>query len=380
MNTDAPSYDELFEKAREIADAVGVDTDKIMGDSDGWDLSLRREISVPNLDIELQPLEEMEEIDNTVFPKWEKADLWVMFAAGVLGAFSSKLLNDYFGDLHNAWNAKPAINPKTGDWQLGHGGERIDRVPGISHAGTKGHRWKFGHDLFKFSDLKKPFDANDPSGTAWNQYLEMAEKLGLPKWAGPILLWFSHLLQDMFSREGMIIPRGSYLYDLVGHPKLLSALATIKARDIVGCGVTNLIMGAYLGISEHSLSRVVVKANYRCFSLMLGANVVALAVGVFPPLTSLNLSTIPVISYYAMRIALMEHKIRGQLRRRDDALSRNEFTLESCYNQLVGNQAKIDEYMSELRLRASEIDEAICRADAAQRRAEETFNSLKKGC
>ena len=379
MNADAPGYDELFEKARKIADVVGVDTDKIMGDSDGWDLSLRREISVPNLDIELQPLEEMEEIDNTVFPNWKKTDLWVMFAAGVLGAFGSKLLNDYFGDLHNAWGAKPAVNPKTGEWQLGHGGERIDRVPGTSHAGTEGHRWKFGHDIFRFSDLKKPFDAPDPSGTAWNQYLEMAEKLGLPKWAGPILLWFSHLLQDMFSREGTVIPGGSYLYDLVGHPKLLNALATIKARDIVGCGVTNLIMGTYLGITEHSLSRVVVKANYRCFSLMLGANVVTLAVGLFPPLTSLNLSTFPVISYYALRIAIMEHKIRGVLKRRDDVLSRNELMLESCFKQLVENQEKIDEYMSELRSRASEIDEAISRANAVQSRVEESFNSLKKG-
>lgn len=281
------------------------------------------ELAVPNIlspelnAIQLQEIKDLPSLDETVFAQWKIADLPVMFLAGLLGTFTSSMLRDFFGECHDAWGKLPASKG-------GHGGEVIDQVPGSPVAGGFGHRFKFGHDLLN------PFEID------WNQYLEMAKQSGtiLPVWLKAYFYWLSHLLQDTFSKEGLPIPGHSLLrkfIDPVKNRKLLEILNTIKMRDITGTALTNAIMGAYLWGTEKSISRVIVKPNYRAFSLMLGANMVTLLSGLLIPekTASLNWSTIPIIGYYGFNLIKLEKSIRNKLNERDSVLEHNQIILNS---------------------------------------------------
>ena len=274
--------------------------------------------STTNFDFEIKEIEDIKKIDKSVFAKWRTADIPVMLIAGGLGTLSSVLLKDFFANLHDNGFGK------TGTGAGGHSGEIIDKVPGSKQAGGFGHRWKFGHDLMN------PFEID------WSQYSEIAAQSGnsLPIWLKKIFYWMRHLFQDTFSKEGLPLPGHSYFRSLFNpvNPKtreILQSIGTIKMRDVTGAGVTNLIMGSYLWGTEKELNRVLIKPNYRAFSLMLGANLVTLISGLLipPPNTSLNWGTIPVIGYYSFQLIKLEKKLREILNERENRLLKNDLVL-----------------------------------------------------
>ncbi len=324
-------------------------------------------------------LSELKDSDESVFATWKTADLPVMLAAGVLGAFSSAALKDFFAELHDKWGSKPAVNA-AGEDVLGHGGQEIDRAPGSKRAGGWGHRWKFGHDLFNPFDLTKPTNPLDPTSTPWNQYVEMAKASGtiLPPWLRAVYSWLSHLLQDTFSAEGLPIPGHSLLrglFDPSKHHELLQFLGTIKMRDVVGMGATNLIMGAYLGGTEKSLERVISKSNYRAFSLMLGANFTNLITGLYipPPNTTFNPSTIPMIAYYGIRLYRLERRVEDELKSRGETLKQNDLTIIRNLSIIDENEKSIGDMIHDMERCEAEVDKEIRQADELQA---DIFNRL----
>lgn len=293
-------------------------------------------VNIEDLDFSLQSLKELPEIDMAVFAKWRTLDLPIMLASGILGGLSSAFLRDYFAGLHDQWGNLDTLAG-------GHSGEGIDWVPNSPNPGGFGHRFKFGHDLFN------PFEVD------WGEYMDKAASSGtiLPHWLKGAFYWLRHLLQDTFSKEGLALPGHSLLRDYIDPVKnkdLIKYFGTIKMRDIAGSGVTNLIMGGYLWGTEKELKRVVVKANYRAFSLMLGANFTNVATGLLvpPPATSLNWSAIPIIGYYLIRLVALEFRIRKELKVRDDVLNENENTLYANLQKVAGNEAKLNSMLSEL--------------------------------
>ena len=287
---------------------------------------------------ELAAMKDMPQFDDSVLPQWRKADLPVMFIAGILGALSSYYLRDFFAALHDKWG-------NLGTLEGGHGGENADWVPDWDHPGGFGHRWLYGHDLFN------PFEVD------WKDYLQKAQESGtvLPLWMKAGFYWARHLFQDTFSREGLALPGHSLLRELfdVSKPatrEMIQFLLTIKMRDIAGAGVANVLMGAYLGVTEKSLSRVVIKANYRAFSLMAGANLVTILVGLLipPPATSLNWGALPILGYYVVRIILMERKLHKELDARDLVLDENESTLFGNLAMIAGDEATLRKMLDEL--------------------------------
>lgn len=120
-------------------------------------------------------------------------------------------------------------------------------------------------------------------------------------------------------------------------------------RDIAGSGITDVLMGAYVWGTERDFKRVVCKPNYRGFSLMLGANLIALLSGLLvpPPLTSFNWETIPVIGYYSFQLIKLEKEVRRQLKARDMLLDKNQ-TAIFHNNEVLKNAALMnDNYYSE---------------------------------
>ena len=288
------------------------------------------------LDFSLAPLKELPEIDMSVFAKWRVLDIPIMFGSGILGALTSKYLRDWFDSLHIDWGKTDALKG-------GHAGEGIDWVPGAKRAGGFGHRFKFGHDLFN------PFEID------WQEYLEKAAESGtiLPKWMKAAFYWVRHLFQDTFSKEGLPIPGHSLLrkfIDPVENRELIQYLGTIKMRDIAGGAVTNLIMGAYLWGTEKDIKRVVIKPNYRGYSLMLGANFINIVTGLLvpPPATSLNISAIPIIGYYMWGLIKLELSVRKELKKRDDVLNENENTLYANICKISDNDKILHQMLDEL--------------------------------
>ncbi len=336
-------------------------------------------VNVKELRTDYGKLKELKDFDESVFASWRVADLPVMLAAGVLGAFSSAALKDFFAELHDKWGSKSAVNA-AGEDVWGHGGQEIDRVPGSNRAGGWGHRWKFGHDLFNPFDLTKPTNPLDPTSTPWNQYVEMAKASGtvLPPWLKAVYYWLSHLLQDTFSSEGLPIPGHSLfrgLFDPAKHHELLQFLGTIKMRDVVGTGATNLIMGAYLWGTEKSLERVISKPNYRAFSLMLGANFTNLVTGLYipPPNTTFNYSTIPMIAYYGIRLYRLERRVEAELKSRGETLEQNDLTITRNLSIIDENEKTIDEMIRDMERYEAEVDKEIRQADELQA---DIFNRL----
>ena len=156
------------------------------------DNKLVQTLNIESTDIVLpiiQNIENMGDMDDTVFANWKVADIPVMVVAGGLGTLSSVLLRDFFAGLHDDWGSKSALDG-------GHSGENIDWVPGAKQPGGFGHRWKFGHDLFN------PFEVD------WQQYKEIAGQGGgfIPVWLKAPFYWLKHLFQDTFSKEGLPLP------------------------------------------------------------------------------------------------------------------------------------------------------------------------------
>jgi hypothetical protein len=289
-------------------------------------------LSRPNFEIDqttivsdLKMLDDISYLDESVFAKWRIADLPVMITAGGLGTLASVYLKDFLAEIHDeGWAKKNTV-------EGGHSGEMIDTVPGYKQPGGFGHRWKFGHDLLN------PFEID------WSQYLELAKESGgsVPVWLKAIYYWLKHLFQDTFSAEGLPVPGHSLLRHFLNPSdpttrSLLQILTTIKMRDIAGAGITNCVMAGYLWGTEKELKRVFIKPNYRAFSLMLGANIIALLSGLLvpPPFTSFNHGTIPVIAYYALQLIRLEKQVRKVLAERDNILDANESKI-NCNDEII---------------------------------------------
>lgn len=305
---------------------------------------------IPNIDLPVfEEISDVDDMDDEVFAKWKVTDIPVIVVAGGLGTLSSVLLRDFFSSLHDStWGRSSTING-------GHSGENTDWVPGNKQPGGFGHRWKYGHDLLN------PFEVD------WNQYADLAKQCGekIPVWLKAPFLWMRHLLQDTFSKEGLPMP-GHSLLRLFLNPadpktrEILQILGTIKARDVAGAGITNLIIGIYAWGTEKDIKRVVFKPNYRGYSLMLGANLITLLSGLLvpPPATSFNWGTIPIIAYYSFQLIKLERAIRKQLLIRDNILDHNSLKLERnreklekimlmndrCYNEFMKYESDIVEF------------------------------------
>jgi hypothetical protein len=278
-------------------------------------------------------LNRLQDIDDTVFAEWRGLDVPMMFLAGAAGAGLSWFLRDTFANWHDKdWGRHP--------WSAGgHGGEIVDHVPGSTGGGGFGHRWRFGHDL------------GNPFEVPWEKYLPDIPKDGVvPIFMRKLFFWMRHLLQDTFSKEGLPLPGHSLFRHWIeplaktrAGRETLQFLATIKARDLVGAGATNVIMGAYLWGTEGDLARVTVKANYRAFSLMAGANLVTILCGLLvpPPATSLNWPAVPPLLYYGGRLVWLWHSIDKALAARGETLRANAATLAARGADLAGNEAAI---------------------------------------
>ncbi len=279
-------------------------------------------------------------IDDDVFARWRGLDVPMMFLAGAVGAGLSAFLRETFASWHDdEWQKLP--------WNRGgHGGEIVDNVPGSRFAGGFGHRWKHGHDLLN------PFEVQ------WDEYLtDLPEGGVLPPMARRLFYWIRHLLQDSFSKEGLGLPGHSCFREMLepliktkAGRETLQALGSIKARDLAGVGAANVIMGAYLWGTEGDLSRVVVRANYRAFSLMAGANLVAILCGLLvpPPATSFQWPAIPPLLYYGGRLVWMMRSIEKSLDARDEALASGERQIDDAMDA-------VGETQSELRVRAAQL-------------------------
>lgn len=301
----------------------------------------RNELFIPSLgmeelDFSLDELKDLSQFDSSVFAQWRALDIPLMFGSGIIGAFSSYYLRDYFASLHDKW----------GNWDTaagGHSGESIDWVPGAPNPGGVGHRFSFGHDLFN------PFEID------WEDYVEKAANSGtvLPNWLKAAFYWLRHLLQDTFSKEGLALPGHSLLRDYIDPVKnkeLIKHFGAIKMRDIAGSSVTNIVMGSYLWGTEKEFKRIFIKANYRAFSLMLGANFTNVATGLIipPPATSLNWSAMPVIGYYLVRLIMLEGRVRKELKIRGSVLDDNDNTLMSNMKKVADNEQKLNKMLAEL--------------------------------
>ena len=280
----------------------------------------KNEVSIfPNSEIKLQPLNVIPAYDCNYALNLKKQDLGIMIFAGLAGALSSAALKNFFAEIHEHFGQKPTLRG-------GHSGEWIDVVPGNSMPGGFGHRWKFGHDLLN------PFEIN------WEQYLKLAEESGtkLPLPVKACFFWLRHLFQDTFSTEGLPIPGHSVLRLFLNFsdPKVRSFLqvfGTIKARDIVGSGVTNTLLRTYLSLNKERKNEL--SEAY----LFLGANTFSFLMGLLLPgsLKSANLNSLPVIIHYSKKINQIQKKESKLLDERGALLSENEIILKKNHNSLM---------------------------------------------
>lgn len=357
----------IYEDQNNLADELNIRLSNIID----YDEFSKIGIEIPSISIvdsnliSLSLIQDINEIDETVFAKWKIADIPMMFAAGILGTFTSTMLKETFNKYHQKMG-------KTSTLDGGHGGESIDRVPGSKQSGGFGHRTKYGHDLFN------PFEID------WSDYLEKAKqsKIPLPPWLKAYFYWVRHLLQDTFSTEGLPLPGHSLIrkyIDPVKNRELLQIFNTIKMRDVAGAGITNVIMGAYLWGTEKSIKRVTIQPNYRAFSLMLGANCINLLAGLYQPtkIATFNWSTIPIIGYYGFQLIKLEKQVRETLNKRDIQLNENlrvlekndtllqQFTIfdDQTYNELLKYEDELFKYNDEVLKYHSYIKESIIMED-----------------
>lgn len=311
--------------------------------------------------ISLNLLQKIDSFGENIFAKWKISDIPMMFAAGILGTFTSYELKETFNDFHSKMGKTPTLKG-------GHGGEAVDRVPGNKQSGGWGHRIKYGHDLFN------PFEIE------WEDYIQKAKDAGtkLPVWLKAYFFWIRHLIHDTFSTEGLPLPGNTLLRKFINPVKnreLLQIFNTLKMRDFVGTGVTNVIMGAYLWGTEKSLKRVTIQPNYRAFSLMLGANFINLLFGLYFPtkVATLNWSTIPVIGYYGFQLLRLEKNVRAVLNKRDNQLKDNYIKIEKnetllkqfmifddqTYNELLHFEEELFKYNNKVLKYHDSIKESI---------------------
>ncbi|MCP3685985.1 MAG: hypothetical protein GY861_25350 [bacterium] len=272
-------------------------------------------------------LEKMTDVDESVFAHWRPFDVPVMLLAGALGAGLSMVLKESFANDHNTWGRSTVDNG-------GHSGQDIDSAPGSIRPGGYGHRWKYGHDILN------PFEVN------WGDYFSGQKEM--PGLALTVWYWIRHLIQDSFSSQGLPLPGHhrirDWILDIGQNKEIMNILGSLKARDIAGAGLTNTLMGAYLWKTEKSLKRVIVKANYRAFSLMAGANLCAILVGLLLPsnVVSFNHACIPPFLYYGGRLVWMSHQIDKALEKRDRILNQNNNTLIEQENNLLKAEKILD--------------------------------------
>lgn len=353
----------LYEEQNELAGDLGIQ----LSETIDFNQFNKLGIEIPSISIvdsnsiSLNLLQEIDTFDETVFAKWKIADIPMMFAAGILGTLTSYELKETFNDFHSKKGKTPTLKG-------GHGGEVADRVPGSKQSGGWGHRFKYGHDLFN------PFEIN------WDDYIQKAKDAGtkLPVWLKAYFYWIRHLIQDTFSTEGLPLPGNTLLrkfIDPVKNRELLQIFNTLKMRDLVGSGVTNAIMGAYLWGTEKSLKRVTIQPNYRAFSLMLGANFINLLVGLYFPtkVATFNWSTIPVIGYYGFQLLKLEKTVREALNNRDKQLTDNYIKIEKnetllkqfmifddqTYNELLCFEKDLFKYNNEVLRYHDSLKESI---------------------
>lgn len=267
--------------------------------------------TLPVLDA-LKSLKELPQLDDSALVDYQPLDLPVMAIAGIAGALTSHQLRGLFAELHDHWG-------QTGTLEGGHKGEPIDRVPGRDAAGGFGHRWDYGHDIANYDEVDKDY------------YLELADKFGgpFPRKLVAYVFWLRHLLQDSFSREGLPIPFHSLLRPLFEglsvyqRRKIVQTFLTIKARDVAGTAVTNLILQAYLMATEGAAGRSVFGSNWRTLSLRAGANLVTVFVGLTfsYPLASLNWSALTTAIASGAKLYSLSRRIEKQLQARDRVLN-----------------------------------------------------------
>jgi len=315
---------DIYNKQEQMAESLNLELEQTLSfrnfELDKLDVPIFEELS--SKDISLEEIETLKNMDESVFAKWNPADIPVMFVAGIMGTFTSVQLRDYFADLHDNKFGK------TGTLWGGHSGETPDVIPGATQAGGPGHRFKYGHDLLN------PFEID------WSDYLEKAAQTNvkLPNWLKAYGFWLRHLLQDTFSKQGLPMPGNTVLRKWINpaRPKnaeMLQIFDTLKMRDLAGAGVTNLIMGAYLWGTEKSLSKITTKPSYRTCSLMLGANMITLLSGLLIPnagkavKASFNWSSFNMIGYYGANLFKLEKSIRKELSERDLSLQASEAKL-----------------------------------------------------
>ena len=295
---------------------------------------------IPESEIKLQSLNEIPAYDCNFEVNLKKQDLAIMIFAGLAGALSSAALKNFCAEIHDHFGKKPTLRG-------GHSGEWIDVVPGNSMPGGFGHRWKFGHDLLN------PFEIN------WTQYLKLAEESGtkLPLPVKACFFWLRHLFQDTFSTEGLPIPGHSVLrlFFNFSNPQVRSffqVFGTIKTRDFVGAGVTNLLLRSYLQIRKERLNELSEA------SLFLGANSISLLMGLFLPgsLKSANLNSLPVIIHYSKKINQIQKKESKLLEKRGSFLSENEIILKKNHNLLMDSIEKSFENFKNINLAETLIE------------------------
>jgi hypothetical protein len=125
-------------------------------------------------------------------------------------------------------------------------------------------------------------------------------------------------------------------------------------------------MAAYLWGTEKSLARVTIKANYRAFSLMAGANLTAILVGLLipPPATSFNYPCIPPLLYYGGRLIWMSHKIDKALETRQKIIESNHSALLEFEKMIIENDETLAENQARMETNKYMLKQLECvRAD-----------------
>ena len=257
---------------------------------------------------ELLPLVPLETCASDYDVQFTVLDLLMMLVSGFLGTLTAVALKNFFAEIHDHFGKKAPLKG-------GHSGEVIDIVPGNSMPGGFGHRWKHGHDILN------PFEVD------WDFYIDLAKQSGtkIPVHLKAYFYWLRHLFQDTFSTEGLPLPGNSILrlFCNFSDPQVrafLQVFGTIKARDITGSGVTNLLLNTYLKCRKDRMNEL--SEAYMFFA----ANAIAFLTGLIVPVNirSANLNSIPILIHFSRKIYKIQKVESEILARREEELAEND--------------------------------------------------------